>query len=143
MSEHICVVLMYNVVVLGAAYVTEESLVGPSPLSTVYDDPHAHHYCNDELLCVCIERYRHVFTHCVYSFRVYSAVQHTADYVQRVYIDVSALNNISLTVFTYMCTPGMLRPRGPCGQIIWPQLQVCPLFHAYVYDLWCVSMVCL
>jgi len=42
--------------------VTEESLVGPAPLSTVYDDPHAHYYCNDELLCVCIERYRHV--HC-------------------------------------------------------------------------------
>jgi len=41
---------------------TEESLVGLAPLSTVYDDPRAHHYCNDELLCVCIERYRHVLT---------------------------------------------------------------------------------
>lgn len=35
----------------------EESLVGATPLSTVYDDPRAHYYCNDELLCVCIERY--------------------------------------------------------------------------------------
>ena len=40
--------------------VTEESLVGPTPLSTVYDDPRAHYYSNDELLCVCIERYRYV-----------------------------------------------------------------------------------
>jgi polycomb group RING finger protein 1 len=35
----------------------EESPAGPSTLSTVYDDPRAHYYCNDELLCICIERF--------------------------------------------------------------------------------------
>ena len=34
----------------------------PASLSTVYDDPRAHYYSNDELLCICIERFRSVVT---------------------------------------------------------------------------------